>query len=157
MSLTPDNLERGRGLWEEARRAQDGSALNALRAWAQECRCAEAERLLAKALLQVAVNRMVSWAGENLKRLSTLSSEARGQMELALELDVVLLFNEALSAATRGACEHNSLQCFYLACLLAHAARGRANTMHVIARISVLRQLDAKLAEWRKAGTRQPW
>lgn len=160
MALSAKQLERGKALWDDARRCTgSGGELGALRDWAGQCRCAEADRLLAKALVQVAVNRMISWASENLRKLQNLSKETRTQMELTLELEVVALFNEALGVAARSAHNYNSLQCFYLGCLVAHAVRGRANVVHMISRVGDLRRLDEKRREWRDAGgsSSAPW
>ncbi|KAL4450740.1 hypothetical protein ABPG77_001096 [Micractinium sp. CCAP 211/92] len=160
MALSAKQLERGKALWEDARRCTEGKGeLGALRTWAEQCRCAEADRLLAKALLHVAVNRMISWATENLRKLHSLSQEARMQMEVTLEFEVVGLFNEALEVAARSAHKHNSLQCFYLGCLIAHAVRGRANCVHMVHRVRDLHRLDEKRKEWREAGApgSAPW
>ena len=46
-------------LTQRCRRAQDATALHDLQRWAEAERCGEAQRLLAKAHLQVALNRIL--------------------------------------------------------------------------------------------------
>lgn len=53
---------------------QGKGELAALRAWAEQCRCAEADRLLAKALLHVAVNGMIRQAASWVPVLQCLAA-----------------------------------------------------------------------------------
>jgi len=51
------------------------------------------------------------------------------------------------------------MQCFYLACLIAHAVRGRANLMHIIVRVPLLKRLEGQLKQWQgsSGGGSQRW
>jgi hypothetical protein len=152
-------LEQGRQLWEQSRRSTDVVGFEAVRRWAAANPCGESERLLAKLCLQIAVNRMLSWAKDSLPQVLHSTADDRAQAQLNLDVEAVTLFNTALEAAVRGACNHQSLQCFYLACLLAFWVRGRATAMQIMFRTPLLVQLDTLWQRWdaaRRSGAR-PW